>query len=165
MSYQPTPYEVDLRAWLVRNVPAGVTVIYARQSGPLPNGDVVTLGNPRLRPVGTPDGRVLDEVTTPDHYRGQRLFTWAGSIDVNVYSANARAIAQALAESMWMPSEIELGAGDTVVQRVGQLQDVSSVVGSEWEGRSLLEVTFGHTSLVEYDAEAVETAEATPELG
>lgn len=166
MSYQPAPYEVDLRAWLARCVPEGVTVIYARQSAPRPSGQYVTLGPARLRMVGTPDGRVLDVETEPGLYQGQRRFNYVGTADVNIFAADARELARSLAESAWMPAEIEASEGASVsVQGVGQLDDLAAVLGAEWEGRAMLEVSFAFASINAYDAEAVETADATPEVG
>lgn len=165
MSYQPTAYEVALQTWLQGAVGANVPVIYARQSAPPPPGSFVTLQVTSLRPVGTPSAHITDEETAPGSglYRGQLRHEYRGSADVNVFGSNHKDLAAVIERSLWLPATLAGQAEHTRPMAVSQLADASAVVGAEWEGRSLLEVSFSHATTTDYDAEAVSTVAATYE--
>jgi hypothetical protein len=132
--------ENALHAWV--STVLGVETIWAGQNAPAPNLTYATI---RLTgPFG--QGAEIASSTNLANPAGQEIEQAVSeqqewSLSVQGYGANARALLAGATLKLQLPSAIEaLRAAGVAVVDVGDTQDVSALVGSQFETRALMDV-------------------------
>jgi hypothetical protein len=132
--------ENALHAWV--STVLGVETIWAGQNAPAPNLTYATI---RLTgPFG--QGAEIASSTNLANPAGQEIEQAVSeqqewSVSVQGYGANARALLAGATLKLQLPSAIEaLRAAGVAVVDVGDTQDVSALVGSQFETRALMDV-------------------------
>ena len=164
MSYSPTAYEAGLWHWLDSVVGSTVDDIrYANQPFAVGGKTVVTIQVLQVTQEMTPSRRL----TVIDR-REEIESAYTGTVSVQVFGPNHRAIAQTIVRSLWRD---DIGRKNTangiqVRGEVGGIQDLTALVATDYLARSGVDFTFSFREIWTADeASAAITAAAATGMG
>jgi hypothetical protein len=122
----------------------GVTVIWAEQNAPRPQGEFVTLkiiSGPIK--IGRDESRISETIPGQLDIIGHRSFI----VSINSYGGDALVLLLKLQDSLSLLSVRDpLSTAGLTVNDVGNVRDVTAVVDTRFERRANLEVTFSYVT-------------------
>lgn len=147
-----------LRVWL--EDATSLTVIYANQAGPRPGHTYVLLNLLGIRNVGFDDRGTIDDVTTEQDMKGDRVLT----ASINVIGTDAWDKARDAANAVnLITARDKLRAAYLFPRRITALDDLTTLLDTEWEPRFHFDADFGFTDEYVDTVGLIESVEVTEE--
>ncbi len=158
-------FELSARTWIVTaSELADDAVIFAGQPAPRPGELYITLQLIANARRGWPIKRVYDAPgSDPSKFEASVELKREPRVDVNIYGADHRAVAERLEVARWIPHKAvalqQLGLG---ISQIGEPQDFTRIARAGEQGpRTLIQFVFYASDLHVYDADVIETTAAT----
>lgn len=163
-AFIPEEYEKAVQRWLESAVPAGVTVVYARDKRPRPDEPYVTHNVIAKVRQGRPAHIVKNEAYQ-GKFKGTMRQHYIGTISINAFGPTARSIISDIEDSIWLPDTREAALADGLsLARTESSVDATEVIGTDWQARSQMDVFFNWSNKRLYAADVIESAEATENI-
>jgi len=164
VTYTPTAYEKGLWHWLDSVVGSTVDDIrYANQPFAVGGKTVVTIQVLQVTQEMTPSRRL----TIPGRHE-EIESAYTGTVSVQVFGPNHRAIAQTIVRSLWRDDigRTNTANGVEVRGEVGGIQDLSALIATDYLARSGVDFSFSFRQIWTADeASAAITAAAATGMG
>ena len=167
-TYQPQPYELALRQWLLTSleeVGAPRKVVFADQpSAPRPQRPFATIKALSLRSVGTPVVKLTGEAwpAAAADYTQRSTHQREGTASIAIFADDHAEVAAGVVNALAAPAVVEkLDEVGLTIRRPLSLVDATAVAGPTREGRTNLDIPFAFLDTQTHRGEAVEQANVT----